>query len=244
MSQGQDTNAAIWKSDAIVREWVASAEDRERARVATWRFMGELLPFGEDETFSFLDLGAGTGGASQASLELYPNSRALLADYSPQMMAAGTAAMQRFEGRFAYVEFDMLAGVWPDAIPHGLDAVVSSLCVHHLPDDRKQGLFSEVLDRLRPGAWYVNFDPVTTEDDLVGEAWSRVGEREDPGSTERALHRTPQEQARYENHVRYMIPLDRQVGYLRDAGFEAVEVYWKRLDYVVYGGRRPLSSTR
>jgi hypothetical protein len=39
--------------------------------------------------------------------------------------------------------------------------------------------------------------------------------------------------------VRYMIPLDQQVGYLREAGFEGVDVYWKELDYVIYGGRRP-----
>jgi hypothetical protein len=39
-----------------------------------------------------------------------------------------------------------------------------------------------------------------------------------------------------------MIPLGPQLGFLRAAGFEAVDVYWKRLDYVIYGGRRPLAS--
>ena len=235
----EDTNAAIWKSDEIIRQWVASAGDRERARAATWRLMGGLLPFETEEAFLFLDLGAGTGGAAQVILDLFPKSTALLADYSSQMMEAGTAAMSKYAGRFSYVEFDMLAGAWPDAIPEDLDAVVTSLCVHHLPDERKQGLFREILDRLKPGGWYLNFDPVSAPDVLVGEAWSRVDEREDPGSTERSHHRSPQEQARYENHVRYIIPLDRQVDYLRAAGFEGVDVYWKRLDYVIYGGRRP-----
>jgi hypothetical protein len=36
-----------------------------------------------------------------------------------------------------------------------------------------------------------------------------------------------------------MIPLDPQVAYLRAAGFEGVDVYWKELDFVIYGGRRP-----
>ncbi len=37
-----------------------------------------------------------------------------------------------------------------------------------------------------------------------------------------------------------MIPLDPQVGFLRAAGFEGVDVFWKELDFVIYGGRRPL----
>jgi hypothetical protein len=36
-----------------------------------------------------------------------------------------------------------------------------------------------------------------------------------------------------------MIPLDPQVGFLREAGFEGVDVFWKELDFAIYGGRRP-----
>ena len=53
------------------------------------------------------------------------------------------------------------------------------------------------------------------------------------------LHRTPLEQARWDNHVRYIIPLGPQLEYLRSAGFEGVGVYWKHLENVIYGGRRP-----
>jgi hypothetical protein len=36
-----------------------------------------------------------------------------------------------------------------------------------------------------------------------------------------------------------MVPLATQLDFLRAAGFEAVDVYWKELDHVIYGGRRP-----
>jgi tRNA (cmo5U34)-methyltransferase len=45
--------------------------------------------------------------------------------------------------------------------------------------------------------------------------------------------------ARWENHIRYVIPLDRQLGYLREAGFAGIDVYWKKLENVIYGGYRP-----
>ena len=96
------------------------------------------------------------------------------------MMRAGEREMQRFAGRYRYVEFDMSAGEWPAAIPAALDAVVTSMCVHHLPDERKQGLFAEILDHLAPGGWYLNYDPVRAEDPVVEATWARVSDHDDP----------------------------------------------------------------
>lgn len=238
MGQTQDMNAEMWKSDEMVRSWTADAGSRESKRTAQWRLMGQLLPYGEQEEFTFLDLGAGTGAAARAILDLYPASNAILADFSPQMMDEGRRALDRFAGRFEYVEFDMTQGAWPEEIRTPLGAAITSQCIHHVPDPRKEVLFTEIFERLAPGGWYLNFDPVTTEDPLVADAWRRANERQDPESARKAANRTPQEQLRYENHIRHMAPLDRQLGYLRSAGFDAVDVYWKHLDYVIYGGVR------
>ena len=62
-----DTNAEIWKSDHIIADWVATSEDRERSRADQRRLMADLLPFGDDEAFTFVDLGAGTGAAARPS---------------------------------------------------------------------------------------------------------------------------------------------------------------------------------
>ena len=122
-----------------------------------------------------------------------------------------------------------------------MPAVISSLCVHHLPDERKRQLFSEIFARLAPGGWYLNFDPVSTEGPVVEATWQRASDRRDPAAAVKRANRTPEQHAHYENHVRYIIPLEPQVGFLRAAGFEAVDVYWKELDYVIYGGRRPVA---
>jgi tRNA (cmo5U34)-methyltransferase len=235
----RDTNAAIWKSDEIVAAWAAEAAARERNHGAQWRLMAELLPFGAQPTATFLDLGAGTGAASRAVLERHPESTAILADFSPEMMGAGEAELRPFEGRYRYVEFDLLTGPWPADIPAAVDAVVTSLSVHHLPDERKQSLFGEIYQRVRPGGWYLNYDPVRAEDPAVTAMWTRVTDEENPDAARKRHHRTAEEQARYENHVRYISPLDVQLGYLRSAGFHGVDVWWKRLDYVIVGGYRP-----
>lgn len=243
MPDTEDTNAAVWKSDIGVSFWKSrdydrTARDRERRTL-----MAELLPFAPDEPFTFVDLGAGTGAAARMILDHYTAANAILADFSPQMMAQGEVELAPYAGRYSYVEFDLTAeDSWPEAIPPRVNAVISSLSVHHLKDARKQTLFAEVFGRLVPGGWYLNYDPVTPADPVVEEAWLRAGDRRDPTAEEKRNNRTPEEQFRYENHVRYMIPLDPQVGFLRAAGFEGVDVFWKELDFVIYGGRRPLLS--
>jgi tRNA (cmo5U34)-methyltransferase len=241
MDHQADTNAAIWQSGEIVAAWAAEEEERERKRVSHRRFLAHLLPSGPDG-FTFLDLGAGTGAAARAILDAHPRSTAILADFSAEMMGAGEREMQPFAGRYRYVEFDMAAGAWPAAIPAALDVVVTSMCVHHLTDARKQGLFTEIFDRLVPGGWYFNYDPVRAPDPVVAATWERVNDREDPVAADNRRHRPPQQQARWDNHVRYMIPLSQQLGYLRSAGFEGIDVYFKQLESVIYGGRRPVSG--
>jgi SAM-dependent methyltransferase len=243
MDQPTDTNEAIWKSEEIVQDRAAKADERERKHAAQWLLMGKLLPFGEHDDLTFLDLGAGTGPASRRILSLYPRSTAILADFSPQMIAAGEGEMEAFAGRFRYVEFDMSTSCWPATIPTDLSAVVTSMCIHHMSDHRKKELFAEIFDHLTPGGWYLNYDPVSCSDPLVEAAWQRVDDRDHPDAASQRLHRTPREQARHENHVRYLIPLPQQLEYLRSAGFQGIDVYWKHLDNVIYGGCRPAADT-
>jgi tRNA (cmo5U34)-methyltransferase len=242
MSEPADTNAAIWQSAEGVGAWAAEAKAQERKRTAHRRFMASLLPFAEQQEFTFLDLGAGTGAASRTILDRYPRSAAVLADFSAEMMRAGEREMQRFAGRYRYVEFDLAAGEWPAAIPAALDAVVTSMCVHHLPDDRKRGLFAEIFDHLAPGGWYLNYDPVRGDDPVVEATWRRVTDHDDPEAAARLGHWRDHNQEHWANHVRYMIPLAPQLGFLRSAGFEGVDVYWKQLENVIYGGRRPAAE--
>src|ERR1019366_4331413 len=89
MPDSADTNEAIWKSDAAISHWVSTAEDRERRRADERRLMAELLPFDKDQQFTFIDLGAGTGAAARVVLDYFPGARAILADYSLQMMEQG-----------------------------------------------------------------------------------------------------------------------------------------------------------
>jgi hypothetical protein len=66
-----------------------------------------------------------------------------------------------------------------------------------------------------------------------------VNDAGDPEAAARRRNRTPLEQARWDNHVRYIMPLGPQLEHLRSAGFEGIDVYWKQREHVIYGGRSP-----
>jgi len=232
-----DTNASIWMSEEVARSFANQSRERERASQLT--LMARLLPFAVSDAFTFMDLGAGTGAATRAVLTEYPRAQAVLAEYSPQMTAEGERQMAAFAGRYRYVALDMLSESWPDAVPTQLDAVVSALSVHHLPDENKRAVFLRIHERLRPGGWYLNFDPIRATDPDLEAVWERVNDRYEPDAPYNRTHRSHAEQARYENHVRYMIPLEPQLQWLRDAGFETIDVFWKRLDWVIFGGAKP-----
>jgi tRNA (cmo5U34)-methyltransferase len=235
-----DTNADIWKSEEVARSFAAQSAQRDRQRAEQLTFVARLLPFSADARFTFVDLGAGMGAAARAVLDEYPNASAILAEYSEQMAAEGRKLLASYEGRYRYVAFDMLEQSWPDVLPERVDAVVSALAIHHLPDARKRSLFGEISVGLKPGGWFVNYDPIRASDERIEDTWERVNLRYEPtGAVRRDAHRTHQEQLRYENHVRYMIPLAPQLQWLAEAGFVDIDVFWKRLDWVIYGGRSP-----
>jgi tRNA (cmo5U34)-methyltransferase len=234
-----DTNAAIWKSEEVARSFAAQSQQREGERREQFMLLARLLPFAPRDAFTFLDLGAGTGAASRGVLTEYPRASAILAEYSPQMTAEGERQMVAFAGRYRYVELDMLASAWPDTVPTGLDAVVSALSIHHLPDLHKQATFRSVFEHLKPGGRYLNYDPIRAPDPDLEALWERVNDRYEPSAAHQRTHRTPQEQARYENHVRYIIPLEPQLAWLQETGFTTIDVFWKRLDWVIYGGTKP-----
>lgn len=233
---------SVWHSEEFIQNWVDSAKRRAKDHEPQFRLMAEILPFDTRGAFTFLDLGAGTGAAARSILVTYPLSTAILADYSRPMMVEGEREMRAFAGRFRYVHFDMSMDGWPAEIPAQLDAVVTSMCIHHVPDRRKQSLFRQIFQHLTPGGWYLNYDAVTAADPVVLDTWSRVDTRNSPSGHDTRGPLTPLEKAGHADHVANLTALEPQIHFLRSAGFEGTDVYWKRLDAVIYGGRRPLSS--
>jgi tRNA (cmo5U34)-methyltransferase len=112
-----------------------------------------------DQPHAVLDLGCGEGLLAEAILEQRPKSTVYGLDGSAGMIQRAQERLSRFGARFQARRFDLFARSWPDTkLP--IQAVVSSLALHHLDAVQKQALFGDVHALLRPGGVFTIADLV------------------------------------------------------------------------------------
>ncbi len=131
------------------------------------------------------------------------------------------AARRRFAGRRCRTVEHDLERPLPDL--GRFDAVVSSMVIHHLEDDRKRALNGEVYGLVEPGGMFANFEHVASPTERLHDAfYAAIGEP-----------------AEYEDPSDRPLDVETQLGWLRDAGFEDVDCYWKWLEMALLIGVRP-----
>lgn len=183
-----------------------------------------------------LDLGAGTGLLAGALLQALPAAEVTLLDFSEEMLARARA---RFAGRGGQVAIQVgdyvhapLGGPW--------DAIVSALSIHHLQDADKRALYARVHAALRPGGLFVNADNVLAEDPAV--------QARDKARWIAAIRATGIDEAELRaalgrTQVDVLAPLADQLGWLREAGFSALDCAFKWHHFAVFSGVRPATPS-
>jgi SAM-dependent methyltransferase len=131
-----------------------------------------------------LDLGCGDGRLTALLLAEYPDSTALLVDLSDTML---DAARERFDGddRVVFLQHRLDE---PLPVDGPFDAVVSSLAIHHVTDERKQSLYAECAGLLAPGGVFANLEIVASPTQELHDRWrDEMGARDDPSDKLRDL---------------------------------------------------------
>jgi len=207
-------------------------EWNETGRAERWLAVRDNLPHGEEmvrvlvedvvedrRPRRILDLGTGGGAMITGLLTVAPDAEYVGLDLSGPLLAAS-------RGRFA--ESPLVSFRQHDLgqpLPSDLgafDLVVSAWVIHHLPDVRKASLFSEVHELLNPGGRFCNMDLVTSS----------------PAVKERALNAFAQQDDE-EDSSDQPASMESQLGWMREAGFESVDCYWKWLFTAMMVGDRP-----
>lgn len=195
-----------------------------------------FLPFEGYEALRVLDLGAGTGLLSGMVADGFPNASLTLVDFSEKML---DVARQRFSGRgdrFRFVVADYLE----EPFPERSDLVVSALSIHHLEDEDKQRVFQKILDSLAPGGFFVCADQVLGAAPEIEERYREdlIRRLRENGIEEQELERFTERTGKSHSHT-FESPLADQLSWLAESGFEAVDCFYKRGRFAVYGGHKP-----
>jgi SAM-dependent methyltransferase len=234
---------AAWKQEEVVAGFI----DDRRKLIPLFDVQEELakrlITRGGRTVRRFLDLGTGDGGFAELLLDLYPESSGVLVDFSEPMLAAAEKRLAGKPGRWKLVEGDLADPEWRARIPAGpYDAVVSRLAIHHLPDERKRALYRECAELLAPGGLFMNWEHVETGGLAEGLFDEFFRERLLAAEQEREDPRPPEDVMRsYDDATDDDVLCDpeTQCEWLRDAGLEQVDVYFKLPGLAIFGGAKP-----
>ena len=101
-------------AQAVRKAFAADADSYDRARRKLvpcfddfFRTARELLPFGSDDRFELLDLGAGTGLLSAMIAEAFPSARLTLFDLTPDMLTIARERLKPLGKRVKFVTADL-----------------------------------------------------------------------------------------------------------------------------------------
>ena len=206
-----------WSDPEHVAGYLDGADDFPHRAEGEGVLFDHLLP---REPGRVLDLGTGDGRLIRMLRARRPGIEAVGVDSSPLMLEEARRAFEGADG-VEIRDHDLSAPLPPDL--GRFDAVVSSFAIHHLPDARKRELYAEVLAVLEPGGLFANLEHVASPTERLHEAFfAAIGE---PLSNEDPSDRT--------------VDAWVQAGWLREAGYEDADCYWKWLEMALLIGIRP-----
>ena len=190
-----------------------------------------------------LDLGCGDGLLARAVLSEFPTAHALLIDHSQPMLRRAHEAMSPFSGRCEIGHGDLSESL-PGLVGDGpFDLIVSGYAIHHLPTARKRSLYQEVFELLRPGGLFINIEHVASATPDLEAVYDKAYidhivavTGRDQAEVQREYHGRP------DKADNILEPVEAQVGWLRAAGFEQADCYFKWLELAVFGGVRPTGN--
>jgi tRNA (cmo5U34)-methyltransferase len=220
-------------------------------RVEQTNTLLQLIPARTDEDFTVVELASGEGVLAQAILEKFPQCHYIAFDGSAMMREQLAQKLTQFGNRLEIRPFDLAAQAWRNAMPVPLRCILSSLCVHHLPDEGKRQLFNAMAAQLEPGGALLLADviePATRQianlfarqyDDIVRQQSLTI--QGDLSGYEQFL----QQKWNYFLHdyhdpESYDQPsrLSDQLDWLKEAGFSIVDCFWMQAGHAIYGGYR------
>jgi tRNA (cmo5U34)-methyltransferase len=195
------------------------------------------------EISRFLDLGCGDGALTQLVIDAHDSAEVVMVDFSEPMLERAGQRLQRLGGRGTLVRGDLNDPSWITGLPGGrYDAIVSGLAIHHLPGERKRGLFGELFGLLEPGGVFVNLDYVLVEGPLQGLFDERKGQALQADRDAAAAAGEVDDLFVDEDDDDRPDLAEAQIRWLREAGFEQAEVQFKWAEAAVMAGFKPVGE--
>ncbi len=128
-------------------------------------FFAEVLSFIPDKAGRLLELGSGTGYATDRIQSRFHSLQIIGIDHSSEMIKCAQQKPQ-LEG-VQFLEQD-IRDAWPEGT---FDVILTTLCFHHIPENDRISILSRVYESLSPGGLFICGDIIRPESDVAEEIY-------------------------------------------------------------------------
>ncbi len=234
-----------WGSHKFIEQWAAKGDWQAPLREVQTAMVLRMIPHPIDAAIRILDIGAGYGALAAAVLNDRPNATALCLDASEAMLDRGRELNSNLGSRIKFIQASLETADWLTSVEGSFDAVISARALHHFTDNqRRRFIFKELFGVVREGGCFINADNVRAATKSLGDRYRRARDeyldgfvrQSSGGKTNLAELRAAAPSTYHGPHNNGS--LDEELAWLRDAGFEDVDCFWKFTTTVVYGGFR------
>jgi tRNA (cmo5U34)-methyltransferase len=240
--------SAWTEEDSLTYRGIAEvAVPRREEMIAT---LVAAVPFARDEPVTILELGSGDGRLAEALLTVFPRATLTALDGSESMRRDATQRLALFGGRARVAAFDVASLDWWDRM-FGVDLVVSSLCLHHLNDAKKQYLYKAAAERQSVRGAMIVADLIDPQDAssrrLAADQWDAHAKRQAdalgaPELFERFVD-ARWNHFRFPDDANHPAALFHHLVWLRHAGFATVDCWWVSAGHAVFGGFKQAAAS-
>jgi tRNA (cmo5U34)-methyltransferase len=210
-----DNGAEVGWDDPARARWYLDRIGTLAPRLAGEEVLRQVLPSGP---VTLLDLGCGDGRLAALALQSCPTLTDVVAvDLSPPMLEQATA---RFRGdrRVTVRQWDLGQSI--ESLG-SFDVILSGFAIHHLPNDRKRGLFAEIGRQLHPDGLFANLEvTASATPELHAQFLAVIGRTADD----------PEDR---------LVDTKTQAEWMRQAGLEDVYCLWRWRGFALLVGRGP-----
>jgi tRNA (cmo5U34)-methyltransferase len=210
----------------------ASTYDADRSRLIPgcdtfYRWAVDLIPAGARR---ILDLGAGSGLLTILVCDRFPEANIHLIDFSGAMLDLARRRLGD-SPTITYEQADYVVA----PLARNMDAVVSSLSIHHLGNEDKRRVFRKIYEALAPGGVFVNAEqvagPTTDLEARYKSLWLQQVRK--AGASQEQI-----DGALYRMREDRCASVEDQVDWLREAGFADADCWYKENRFAVIAGTR------
>ncbi len=235
-----------WGSREFVERWATKGGWQAPIREVQTAMVLRMMPHPIDAAIRVLDIGAGYGALACALLNERPHASAVCLDVSEAMLTLGRERNANLKDRISFIQGSLETPDWLRSVEGSFDAVISARALHHFTENqRRRDIFKEVFSLLCQGGCFINADNVRAPTKTLTERYRRArDEYLDRFVRQSTGGKTTLAEVRAATPSSYHGPhnngyLEEELAWLKEAGFEDVDCFWKLTTTVVYGGFKP-----